>query len=200
MAKTTIEEQLSKQAPAVPQFCEVTYKGIAYTRAADNSGNEKYEFTATIPWPHSAIENTNFNPIALFKLYKWRLVPGANSASAIRNLWLVDVKGELPKGLPLEHELLWTTDRDRMLEIAKNLGKRPYIHTDLKADKQTQQWVELQPELYPDADSLRKALLRLLRAPEAFVKEQERLSTRFENQPRSMEAEILALAANDKLS
>ncbi len=112
----------------------------------------------------------------------------------LREIYLFKVEGELPRIKVAEHELDWMCDLPALVKFAEDLGERPYQHVDLKTNERENRRVEMNPHLYPDVQSLRQAIKLLLSEPEAFDREQEKLAKKDAAIPKSMEAEIAALA------
>jgi hypothetical protein len=189
-----IKQNEAPQEPIAPPHVIATFEGTVYKAANGGKGRETAQFKAEVKIPLSAVANTDFTPVSLFRKYYAQKalmeIPGVNVS--IQRANLTQVEGALPL-LPFDHELHWTANREALLDMCKRYGKKQYVAIDLMDDKPKSKAVELRPELYPTAQSLRNALRRIQEEPEAFDREQGKLAARAAGIPAEMEAEIAQL-------
>lgn len=188
----SVESQLQKasaQAKAKTPFIEAFFKGTYYKGSA--AGTEPVPFEVKAKIPVSWVQDPNLNPPFVFKkFFAQRLLD--QTPSNIRFVELVRT-GELPSHLPLNQELDWTADYEKLVQIAQNIGKRPFISVNLEDGTQKQGSVEVDVNLWASPSELREAIRRCVADAEAFSKEQKSRAESSVIAQRNMEAELADL-------
>ena len=196
MTTKTIDPAAVAKQKLQPPHIVATFCGTYYRSVGAGKGKEHVPFEKSVKVPYSVIAG-QLPPVAFFRRYKEKKLMTSLGGAGIRECFLREVDGDLPKHLPLEVEMNWIPDHGKLIEIANNTGTKTYIKHDRMLDKKTQETVTLRPELYPSPEQLRFAIKLLLQDAEAFALHQERVEKQDALVPKSMEADILALSDDD---
>ncbi|HEY9791435.1 MAG TPA: hypothetical protein V6D22_13610 [Candidatus Obscuribacterales bacterium] len=199
-----LREAVQGKSKSLPPHVVATFTGDYY-KSAGTKGKDYAPYTKEVKVPLSVIEFEGLTPVAFFEKHHAekmvRELGGIVSADSrhTRICELVEVKGDLPRGITLDQKLNWTADYAKLREIAIDMGKVSYVRIDLMDEKRYQESVAIIPELYPTAAKLRNAIKTLSNpdSREAFARDQAKLEQDYKEgkgMPKDMLAEIAALA------
>lgn len=194
----SVEEQLKKAASKEvasksdgPAFIEATFKGEWYKGVGSHT--ELIPFTQTVKIPEHWLAEDKNSPASVFVFYFAKRMLSDNSGySGVRDCYLAETS-ELPHNLSVEQRLVWTADYDSLAAIAKKTVNT-YQPMDAEARLLPKVKVTIDSDLYPDSNSLRAAIIRLITEPQAFEAEQSRRKSMSNVvEKRSMEADLAAI-------
>lgn len=180
--------------PTVPHI-EATFEGDYYKGVV--GAMEVHPFTETVKIPNSWLMRDDMHPAAVFKHKFAKKImkkhPGYND---VRTVHLKETT-DLPDGMTVEQELSWTADFNKLVALAKqHASKVRFIPLDPKEGTPLPgQVVGVKPEFYSDAPALRNAIRRCISEPQAFQREQEKISKGYEakRDAMTMQEELDAL-------
>lgn len=167
-----------------------TFEGTAF--APGDGGLLAKSFRVTVKIPRSYAERRDITPIGIFVQFFEKT---ALKGCAHRMIALTSVEGQLPEKMRPEQRLMWTCDREGLIKLSERFGKGVYDTFDDNNIKTSEDPIEVvvHPEFYPDNNDLCDAILRCMKEPQAFEREQKKRAGIDVAKRWQMERELAAL-------